>query len=312
MYTFNARVTVGRYVMPTLHDLELTSSWQALGDSGRVRLPGLRHKLENLLKAGDPIKIECGYNGQYATEFDGYVAEVLPNVPFELRLEDESYWLKRQTTSGSWQSTTLKAVLAHIYPGVVSKDVPDVTLAPFRIGPGSSKFKVLERLKEEYGLTVYFRGKTLYAGLAYSERRATETVVYHLQKNVAGSDLTFRRAADMRLGVKAISVLANNTSFNAHVGDTDGDQLTLHFYNVTTKAALEALAKERIAGMKFDGYRGSLTAFGWPRVEHGQAALILDDLYPQRRARVFVDQVRTTVSKSGGFRRQITLGRKAD
>jgi hypothetical protein len=312
MYSFNARITVaGRFVIPAVNELEVVSTWKAIGDTARVKLPGLRHKLDQGVKAGDSIKIECGYNGEYVTEFEGFVAEVLPNTPYELRCEDGAYWLKRQTTQGAWRATTLKHVLAHVYPGVVASDVPDVPLSPFRIEAGTSKYRVLERLKEEYGLTIYFRGTTLYAGLAYGDRRAADAVVYHLQKNVVSSDLTFRRPEEVRIGVKAVSIRPGK-DLRVQVGDTDGDQVSLHFYNVTTEAALTAMALERLAKMKYERYRGGLIGFGRPFVQHGQAALILDDLYPQRRSRVFVDQVRTTVSKSGGYRRHITLGRKAD
>ncbi|WBO85233.1 hypothetical protein [Hymenobacter yonginensis] len=59
----------------------------------------------------------------------------------------------------------------------------------------------------------------------------------------------------------------------------------MHFYNVTSEAALKKMATEKLGLMKFEGYRGSLTTFGLPRVEHGMAwhgmaAQLRDPLYP--------------------------------
>lgn len=310
MLYFNARVTVGPYVWPTLVDFEATSTWKSIGDSGTVKLPGLRNKLEKLISTGMPVLVEMGYDGQYFTEFEGYVAEILPNVPFAIRLEDEAYQLKRQTVTKAWKHTTLKQVLHYLYDGPISGTVPDVDLSPFRLS-AVTKYKALEKLKEEFGLTVYFRGKTLYAGLAYVEKAGSVAVLYHLQRNVVGTDLTYKKEKDVRLRVHAVSILPSNKRVKVEVGDDDGDQLTLHYYNITSKEVLRKLATERLNLLKFEGYRGTITTWGLPRVAHGLAAQLRDGLYPEREMKVFVDEVKTTVSKSGGFRRVLQLGRKA-
>ena len=318
MYYFNARVTIGPYVWPTLSEFEGTSTWKSIGDQATLKLAGLRSKLEKVISTGMKAKVEMGYDGQYFTEFDGYVAEIMPNVPFTVRLEDAAYQLKRQTVTKSWKHVTLKQVLEYLYDGPLSISVPDVDLSPFRLDR-VSKYKALEKIKEEFGLTIYFRGTTLFAGLAYTDKQAKDVVLYRLTgnqvrqlpPNIVASDLTYKQREDVRVGVRAISILRNNKRVEAKVGDADGDQLTMHFYNITSESALKKLASEKMDLLKFEGYRGTLTAFGIPRVEHGMAAQLRDVLYPEREMKVFVDEVKTTVSKSGGFRRAVTLGRKA-
>ena len=311
MYWFNCRVTIGNLKpSPTFSEVEISSSWKSIGDTATLKLPGLRHKLEKLITTGQPVKIEMGYNGQLNTVFEVFVADVLPNVPFELKLEDEAYWLKRRLVTKAWKKTTLREVLAYLYTGPLDNQVPDVDLSPFRLDQVSI-YKALEKLKEEFGLTIYFRGKTLYAGLAYAEQAGTATVVYHLQRNVVSTELTFKRADDVRLGVKAVSILADAKDLRVHVGDDDGDQVTIHFYNVTSEAKLKQLATERLDKLKYEGYRGSITGYGLPRPVHGQAVQLLDELYPERAMKVLVDGVNTSASKSGGFRRVVTLGRRA-
>ena len=128
MYYFNARVSIGslkRY--PTLHEVEISSSWKSIGDTATLKLPGMGHKLDKLIQPGQPVLIELGYDGHYHPEFEGYVAEVRPNVPFELRLEDEAYWLKRKAlVPKAWRHTTLKEVLAYLYDGPLSLHPGDV------------------------------------------------------------------------------------------------------------------------------------------------------------------------------------------
>ena len=319
MLSFNAKVTIGPYdASASFSEFEGTSTWKSIGDSATLKLGGLRARLENQITTGMKVTVELGYDGQYFPEFEGYVAEIMPTLPFTLRLEDAAYQLKRQTVTKSWKSVSLKDVLRYLYDGPVSISVPDVTLAPFRLDR-VSKYKALEKIKEEFGLTIYFRGATLFAGLAYTDKQAKDVVLYRitgdwrqqLAPNVVDSDLTYKRRDDVRLGVRAVSILRNNKRVEAKVGDEDGDQITMHFYNVTSEASLKKLATEKLNLLKFEGYRGSLTTFGIPGVEHGMAAQLRDELYPEREMEVFVDEVKTSVSKSNGFRRVLQLGRKA-
>lgn len=312
MLSFNCRITVGRYVFNTLNYVEISKSWKTIADTAIVRLPGLKQKLEKVIKSGDPVKIELGYNKNYITEFEGFVAEVMPRVPFELRCEDESYRLKReQIAAKAWKSVKLLDVLKYIAGDIISKQIPDVTLAPFRLDK-MSKYKALEKIKDEYGLTVYFRNKKLFVGLAYTENSASDKVIYHFQKNVLPNpDITFRRKEDVRIKVQAISILKDNKKLKVEVGDDDGDSTTLHFYNITTEAELKKLATEQLEKLKYDGYKGSLITLGLPYAEHGFTAVLLDDDYSERRAKVFIDSTTVKASKSIGYRREAELGRRA-
>jgi len=309
MQFFNCKITLGNKYLETCHSFEIVKTWKSIGDQAVLKLPGLAKRLETLVKTGDPVKIKAGYDGQLITEFEGYVDEILPVIPFELRLMDESYFLKRKRINKSWKSISLKALLIELGCEPAAK-IPDITLAPFRLDQ-VSYYKALEKLKEEYGLTVYFRGKKLFAGLAYTENTAKDRVNYHLQKNVIKADLTFKRKEDVRLKINAVSVLRNNKTIKKSVGDEGGDQVTLHFYNIESESALKALAQEALEKMKYEGYRGGITTFGLPYVEHGWTANLIDELYPERNSRVFVDQVITKVSKSEGYRRVVSLGRRA-
>jgi hypothetical protein len=95
MLSFNAKVTIGPYdASASFSEFEATSTWKSIGDSATLKLGGLRARLENQVTTGMKVIVALGYDGQYFTEFEGYVAEIMPNVPFTLRLEDAAYQLK--------------------------------------------------------------------------------------------------------------------------------------------------------------------------------------------------------------------------
>ena len=211
----------------------------------------------------------------------------------------------------SWRNTTLKEVLKYLVPEANIIECPDVTLSPFRLD-NVTVAKALQTLKDEYLLTVYYRFDKLFVGLPYLEKGLGE-VVYHMQKNVPSAseqgELTFKRKEDLKLKVKAISIMPDNTRIEKEFGDSDGDSTTLHFYN-KKESELEALAKEQINRMKYNGYKGSLNAFGRPFTMHGMIANLEDDKFPERQSAVFIDRVLVEYNSSTGYKRKNELGRK--
>ena len=65
-----------------------------------------------------------------------------------------------------------------------------------------------------------------------------------------------------------------------------------------------------MALMKFDGYKGSFTAFGQPNAQHSGVAALEDGKYAERGGRYFIDAVKINYN-SNGYRRENTLGKVA-
>lgn len=309
MLYFNSRITIGNRVLEASAEFEVSSTWESVGDSATLSLPGLAARLSTVARPGTPILIEAGYDGQYFKEFEGFVSEVNVSAPFTLTLEDGAYNLKRRAVSNGWKKIMLHDLLREL--GVVKIiDAPNILLKPFRLDR-TTAYKALELLKENFGLAVYFRGSQLFAGLAYTELVGSPAVNYNLQANVVDTDLTFRRKQDVRLRVSAISVLPNNKRITVEVGEPGGDTTTAHFFNVESVSELRTMATQFLQKISYEGYRGSITTFGAPYIIHTRTARITDPAYPERAGSFYVDQVRTNASKSGGFRRNLTLGLRA-
>jgi len=315
-YALTCEIEIGKYIFKNVTECRIESSRKTLGDRATITLPHKFHNdyLSKVIKAKDTVVIRLGYNGNLTTEFTGYVSEVQPGRPVVISCEDEIYNLKRSKPAAkSFESIKLESLLKYMVPGIQT-ECPDITLSPFYVKSGVTTAKALEQLKDVYGLDIYFRNGKLFAGLAYSEQAIVNlpAINYDLDLNVLPeSSLTFKTADSVRLKVKAISVLPNNTTIETEVGDDDGSSTTLHFYNVQTKEELKRQATEKLKSMKFDGFSGSMTTLDIPFAQHTMIVNLRDQRDGNSRTgRYFIDTVVTTFGQ-GGFRRELTLGRRA-
>ena len=314
-YYLTANITIGKWAFTYAKSVKVMSSWKELGDTCTIQLPNLKKVLENALKVGDKVKVELGYDGKNEVEFEGYVKELKPKIPFEVVCEDKLFELKRMSVGGgnglSWRSTTLKTVLKEVLNGVETvfdDSIPDLTLKPFRINKGVTVAEVLQKFKEEYLITAYFRNGVLWIGLAYLEDVGVE-VNYDLQRNVVKGNLTYKRKDDVKLKAKAISILADGSKIEVEAGDKEGETRTLHFRGITDKEKLKTIAEKELEKYKYEGYRGNITGFGVPFPVHTGTVNLKDGNYPDRAGRYVVDKVQTVWGRNG-FRRVVTIGKK--
>ncbi|EAY29830.1 hypothetical protein [Microscilla marina] len=328
MLTFNTQVIFtpaaggAQYLLDSFTSLEITSSWKNLGDMAVIKLGRLRGQFNKQLKEGDGVEIKLGYDGKLHTEFKGYIARLLPNQPFEMHCVDEVYHLQRSNLNKTWKHATLKEVIEEAIKGfevefVNPKEVPEVALAPFRVANASAA-KVLQKLKDNYGLAMYFRGKQLYVGLPYSEDVAATTgvdeapVVYDLQRNVLATELEYRRKEDIKIKLKATSYLKNNQKLEVYAGSEEGELRTwISPEPIADKDTLQKIANEKVKLYRYEGYKGGIKTLGIPHVVHSARCQIRDADYPEREGLYFVDEVKTTISKTGGFKRAVKIGRRA-
>lgn len=307
-------VTVGLLTFNHVHSISIDSSWQTLNDVCTIKLPNQADMQEAIeqMPAGAEVVVKLGYDGGLHVEFEGYVKSVSSSHPYTIECWDGMYKLAQEEVTQSWETTTLKDVVEYLVADATVGDIPAVTLSPFKLNR-ITKAQALQKLKDEYGLVAYFRGTKLYVGLAYYEANLPQ-VVYRFDDELANAKadrLEFKREDDIKLKVKAISIMPDNTKIEVDLGDADGELRTLHFYD-KTKAELEVLAKDKLDLLKFEGYRGSLMAKGLPRPVHGQVAKLFSPTYPQREGRYFCDRVHTTFNGSTGFTRRVHLGRKSN
>jgi hypothetical protein len=309
LLALNCHITIGNFEFDYVNQVEIKSSWQNMSDTAMITLPRklkLKDKsIKDLIKKGDKVSIQLGYNGEFNHEFSGFVSRIEPNVPVVIHCEDQMWKLKQTTFNKSYTSVTLKQLLKDIAPDY-SIHAADVDLGPFSIKNVSATI-VLQKLKETYGLVSYFRGHELNSGIAYPLN--PKQVKYDFQKNIIDNNLEYLTKEDSKIKVTAVSQLGGNKKIEVHLGDADGEHRTLHYYKLT-KEELTKRAQSEIGKLKVDGYKGNIVTFGRPYCQHGYVAVFTDNEYPEHAGKYFIDSVETRFGVDG-FRRIIKIGGQA-
>jgi hypothetical protein len=315
MFNLCSHIEVGSFVFTYVNGVSIDSSWKNMTDKATIKLPRnlkLQYKnLRDIITPGMEVLVKLGYNNELNEEFKGYVSAVKPTFPMEIDCEDEFYKLKRMPVAPkSWKSIELSDLLEYMCPEV-KRNIIGADLGAFRIDKETNTVaKVLEAIKQSYGLYSFFRNGELTIGLQYDPASQKEAI-FHFQKNIISHQLEFKRKEDVKIKVKAVSHLFNNKKIEVEIGDKDEDASTQSMdYTNLTKEQLTIQANKDLDSLKYDGYRGSFTAFGIPVVNHGDIADLRDDEYPEKNGKFSIQSVKKTFD-TNGFRREIELDKKA-
>ncbi|KAB2918685.1 MAG: hypothetical protein F9K23_00680 [Bacteroidetes bacterium] len=269
-----------------------------------------------VVKTGDKVIVELGYDGTLRTEFIGYVRSIVPGPPMQLVCEDEMFLFKRTEVAPATIKGTMADLIAYIAPGYTT-DVLDTSLGgPFVIkGSGVTPAKVLNEVEEVYGLQSFFRlingQPVLTVGKAYlSEAFAgTKPVQYKLYRNIIKQGLELQQAEDVKIKVSVKSKQTGGKVLKAKFTGDEGGELREFAAPGLTQERVEEIAKELYKGAKTDRFTGSYTTFGLPYIQHGMSAHVVTDGYEIAETTNYVEAVNTTWGING-FRRDITLGPK--
>lgn len=317
-------------VFPFVNDIEITSTWKNLTDMGTVIIPrklnfegqDIVAGVNPLISVGDKINISVGYRSDSNTTrtrnniLTGYISAINPKLPIEIKVQDQMYLLKNNTITKSYSTTTLTQLLKDILPAGIEYENIDVQIGQLRITRASTA-QVLAELQKDYGLESWFRNGKLYVGLAYVPNIRVDAN-FTFTKNIISDSLEYRVVEDIDISVKAISLLPNNTRLTYETGGvdlsgkklptTDSSTRTIYAYNLN-QADLEDFAEREIKKMKYTGFHGSFVAFGEPFVRHGDGAVLVDPVLPERNGTYLIKTVKYKFGVDG-YRQEIELANK--
>jgi len=310
MHNMTCDIRIGVFQFDFVHAVRIRKSWKNLTDTAVVELPrnlalnGVN--IRDQIRRGDEVIINMGYDYNHREVFVGYVREVEPGVPVKIHCEDSMWQLKQTNYKLSWRDVSLQELLeAIITPsGFLFTSLADAQLGPVRLLKEPSAAKVLQMLKERYGLVSYFRGRRLFVGFAYSIE--PERIELGFQKNIVRENLKYKRRDDIELKIRAISIQPDGNKIEEVIGSQTGESHTLHFYDLDADS-LRVEAQEHEKLLRIDGYRGTVTTFGVPYAEHGDIVELTDCDYPERSGRYFIDEVWERFD-SFGYRRTLHIG----
>lgn len=313
MYKLCARIDISgqqSWTLDYVTAVEITRDTEKLTAEAKITLPkSLKWNgvSEIPIRRGDSVTISLGYDDDLQTAFVGYVRDVGFQTPVVITCEDEMFMLKQMpAVKKSYRSVNLETLLRD--QGITQRlnVMGEQSLGAYRV-TADTVASLLGKLSEQ-GIRSFFRCENgtpvLYCGVLF-ERDNTPSQVFKTGLNIiSDSDLKQQKAENMRLRVKAVSLMPDNKKIKVEVGDSDGEHRTLHTYN-KTGSELKAWAEQEVKRLKRDGLTGSFTTFGYRLVDPLDAiGMVIDG------NQMGVYQVKKLVVKYGdsGFRQTIDLG----
>lgn len=286
--------TGGKVVIDRISAAEISKTVEVLGDMATVtiakRYGNSSGGLTEYIAVGDRARLELGYNGEYAVEFEGYIREIESGFPMKLHLDDETFFLRQNSFVKSWKEVTLRQVLEYIAPGY-EIDCHEASLGKFQID-NKSTLSVIRMIKEHYGFYTAIRGNKIVCKFRYEIADAKQMHVYDFAKNVKRNTLKYKRKEDKKVRIKAISYNRDGKRVTQTVGSEDryAGIRTLSYTNKTEKE-LRELALAEYKRLRFDGFEGSVTGFGVPRIHAGDTVKLISDREPERNGVYMVESV---------------------
>lgn len=320
---FCCKITIGELTFDSVSEIEAEKTWRKFTQTATIKFPKAANyrignmvfpieSIKGIIKTGDVVKIELGYNRVLKTEFEGYVARIQPTIPIEINCEDEMFLMKRKSISIEIEDATVRQILEAAAPGYEIA-CADETYGDFSYVQ-TSPAKIFEELKKKAGLYTFFRGKRLVCGLPYSDQKLSTVVPnFVFGKNIIDNSLEYKSPEDCNVKIYGKSIQNDGSLVTYDKGEDGGDIQRINYDYQITKEELKKICDQRYDNAKTKGgYAGDITSFGWPIVEHGQAVRIYDPgIYEKRDTTNYVDEVKINVSTTGGYRRTCVIGKYA-
>lgn len=307
MEVLKSYITIGDYEFDFVAEIQIESTWEEQTVKGSITLPAAlrfdKGKLKTSIKKGDAVIVQIGYNDTLNTVFEGFVSRVKPSVPVVIEVEDAMWKLKQIEINDTAKNETVKSFLERNLPGYTI-DCFDIELPRF-VANKITAAKLLDQLKSDYGLYSFFRRGKLVVGKQYDP---ADYLVHIAQfnYNIAEDSLEYTAKEDVKIKVTAISNMASGEKIEIELGDPEGEDRTLNFYNLP-KPELQKIAEKEMERLMYDGYRGDLTIFGEPFTRTGDVLELRDAEETDKTGRYWIDGVNYMFG-IGGFRQQIKLG----
>ncbi len=263
-----------------------------------------------IMRRGDKIKIIAAYFPNETVIFTGYISKINNNVPVELLCEDEMFLLKQAISPNlSFKSVDLNTFIGKMLTNINVPYKVDLTaqLGQIRLQEVSIG-KVLQVLRDQYGLFSFFKNGVLRVGLPFYKEEAMKAVFLFEKMIKEGMSLTYLKKDDVKVQIKGI-LIKNNQREEFIYGDPSGDIRTV-FQLGGTKADLDAKCNSFLEQANYTGYYGSFKTFLEPLVVPGDYAVIDSWKYPERKGKYLIKSVTTEVSVTDGGKQTIELERR--
>jgi hypothetical protein len=280
-------------------------------DGGQPDVASLRNKIptQTLIKEGMSVSIRAGYNGNNQLQFEGFVAKIIYKAPMVVQCEGWGYRLRNVITHRLYTNTTVADVLTDLVKetGIsLHNSIPHIPLhkADLRNYTG---LQVLEWLKRNLLLTIYFEQSILYCGLRYGKPNG-QKIDYRVGWNVA-SDADLIKT-DIPLSILNIDIKTRNEEGEVVTTSPAGNNNKVVRITGTADPLFIAALKEDLQTTeRSKGMGGKLVVFLSKTCRVNDIANISNRRYPEMAGSYIIDAVDGTFDRTGA-RQVLTLGRR--
>lgn len=259
-------------------------------------------------KEGDKVSVSLGYNKRNMKRFEGFIRNVKLGIPVELECEGYGYQLYEVIFNKTYANATVKQLLKDLTVGtdiVLSSEIPDIPLKNIRF-KNATGIQVLEFLKKEVQLAVYFNFNELYVGTLFG--KVQKHVKVKIGWNTVKDDDFQKKQID-----KNVKIVVREKNDKGEVKKTKSTEKKYsNEKDVKIKAGLPAKFVQEIVNRlqlkeNYAGYEGNIQLFLEPYVTKGMVVEIDGGMYPEKTGDYFVESLSGEFGMSGG-RQTVKLG----
>ncbi|MFC3158995.1 hypothetical protein SAMN05443633_107153 [Chryseobacterium arachidis] len=259
-------------------------------------------------KEGDKVSVSLGYNNDNKLRFKGFIKRVNMGVPVKIECEGYGYQLYDIIFKGSYTSVTVRKLLEDLVKDTdikLSGEIPEIPLKNVRF-KNVSGIKVLEWLKDECKLAVYFNMNEIYVGTLFGKTQ--DSVKVKIGWNTVKDDEFNQKEVD-----KSVKIVIKEKNDKGEVNKTKSDQAKSSTEkDLKIKAGIPAPFLKQIANRlqtkeNYKGYEGNITLFLEPYATKGMVLKLDGGMYPDKTGEYFIESVSGEFGASGG-RQTVTLG----
>lgn len=259
-------------------------------------------------KEGDKVEVVLGYNKKNEKRFSGFVRLVKMGIPVQLECEGYASQLYDVVFNKTYANVTVKQLLKDLTLGTdikLSNEIPAIPLKNLRF-KNATGIQVLEYLKKEISLAVYFNFDELFVGTTFG--KVQKRINVKIGWNTVKDDDFQKRKVD-----KNIKIVVREKNAKGEVKRTKSDvQKYGNEKDVKIKADIPAnFLKEIVNRLQtqenYKGYEGNLQLFLVPYANKGMVVQLDGGMYPEKTGDYFIQSVQGEFGMSGG-RQTVQLG----
>lgn len=346
-------ITIGNYTKIKPNKVSWKTDVGNFIDTCNITLPRISHLINDYedktadlnegqvkkiyqFKEGDKVSVSLGYNNKNIKRFEGFVRNVKLGIPVELECEGYGYQLYDIIFNKTYSSVTVKQLLKDLTSGTdiqLSPELPDIPLKNLRF-KNATGIQVLEFLKKECQLAVYFNFSELYVGTLFGKVQKHAKV--RIGWNTVKDDDFQKKRVDkqMKIVVREKDKKGEVTKTKSKLKLTEAqkeaerkrkekerqekanDRVTRKYDNekeIKIKAGIPAKYVQEIVNRlqlkeNYRGYEGSLELFLVPYVNKGMVLEVNGGKFSEeKKGNYFIESVSGEFGMGGG-RQTTTLG----